>query len=380
MNLTLVTAELQRGGAERVLSILANGWAKQGRQVTLITFDDPEAPAYPIDPRVTLESLHLWNKQTSNILQAVYHNFLRVSRLRKTIRKSNPGVVVSFLDWPNIVTLAATRGLGVPVIVSERSNPDYAPLRAIWKILRRKLYPCASGLVCQTAGAEELFQRQIRVPTYVIPNPLELSAITHRPDEYPGKKEFTVIAMGRLAPEKGFDLLIEAFGRIAKKHSNWKLEILGTGDLRNVLEAQVQSLGLQTCVSLAGAVKDPFQVLPNADMFVCSSRFEGFPNALMEGMASGLPAISFDCPFGPAEIIRDGVDGMLVPAGDVSELATAMDRLMGDNAMRTRLAARAPEVTTRFSLEKVLEQWDQLFHTILPAEERVLLKSRVNSQ
>ena len=379
MNLTLVTAELQRGGAERVLSILANGWARQGRQVTLITFDDPEAPAYPIDRGVKLESLHLSNKQSSNAVQAIYHNFLRISQLRRAIRKSKPDVVISFLDWPNIVTLLATRGLGVPVIVSERCTPEYVELKWIWKFLRRKLYPHAEALVCPSRRMTEVFQQQIKIAGFSIPNPVELP---DRVQSYrrENKTAYTVVAMGRLYPQKGFDLLLEAFSRVEKNHPDWSLTIMGSGPLLGKLAAQAESLGLQTRVAFTGAVKDPFPVLLGADLFVLSSRFEGFPNALTEAMAHGLPVISFDCPTGPAEIIRYGVDGVLVQAGDVAGLAADMDRLMGDAAMRTRLAAHAPEVTTRFSLEKVLEQWNQLFHSVLPAEERVLLKSRVNTQ
>ena len=376
MNITLVIASLQRGGAERVLSILANGWSQQGKQVTLITFDDQEGPAYPIEPRVKLESLSLSNERTTNVVQAVSHNFRRVFRLRRAIRRSAPDVVICFLDFPNIITLLATRGLDVPVIVSERCTPEYVEIKSIWKFLRRKLYPHADALVCPTQRIVEVFQQDMKAAGYAIANPVEMPD-SPQPQRRENKTAYTVVAMGRLCPQKGFDLLLEAFSRIAKKHPEWSLKIMGSGPLRNELEAQAKSLGLQTRVNFTGAVADPFTVLQGADMFVLSSRFEGFPNALTEAMARELPVISFDCPTGPAEIIRDGVDGILVPAENVAGLAAAMDNLMSDAAVRATLASRAPEVVTRFSLEKTLDLWEELFTVLLQGQsEHAALKQR----
>jgi glycosyltransferase involved in cell wall biosynthesis len=172
--------------------------------------------------------------------------------------------------------------------------------------------------------------------------------------------------MGRLSKEKGFDLLLEAFSRIAGAHLDWQLKILGDGPLRSELEEQAAKRGLTSRVEFTGVVADPFPMLISADLFVMSSRYEGFGNALCEAMASGLAVISFDCPSGPREIVRNEVDGLLVPAEDVIALAAAMDRLMSNCQERMRLAARAPEVAERFGLTRVLKLWDQLFADLLP--------------
>ena len=370
MKLTLVIASLERGGAERVISVLASAWAERGSEVTLITFDDAEPPAYPLHPRIELRSLRVPNELAGNPVRALDRNVRRVRRLRRLIRESAPGVVLSFLDFPNLITLLATRGLRIPVIVSERANPAYDDLKAIWRVLRRCAYPRAAALVCQTSAMVAQLQKQIKIAGYAIPNPVEPTPSMGRaaPGES-GVNSRTIIAMGRLVPQKGFDLLLEAFARVAGRHPEWSILVLGKGPLKATLEAQAESLGLRNRVRFVGAVPDPFPIMRAAGLFVFSSRFEGFGNALVEAMACGLPVISFDCPAGPSDIIRHGVDGLLVPPEDIRALADAMDHLMTDAAQRERLARRAPEVLERFSLERVLALWEKLFDDVLPARK-----------
>ena len=165
--------------------------------------------------------------------------------------------------------------------------------------------------------------------------------------------------------QKGFDLLLEAFSRVAQRNAHWSLKILGDGPLKDQLTVQTKKLNLTERVQFTGALADPFPVLRAADLFVFSSRFEGFGNALCEAMACGLPAISFDCPSGPSEIIRNGVDGVLIPAEDIDALAAAMDELMLNDQERLKLAARAPEVSLRFGIERILGLWERMLNDLL---------------
>ncbi len=176
--------------------------------------------------------------------------------------------------------------------------------------------------------------------------------------------------MGRLVPQKGFDMLLDAFSRVAGKHPEWSLKVLGKGPLKAQLEAQAELLGLKNRVNFAGTVPDPFPVLRESDLFVFASRFEGFGNALAEAMACGLPVISFDCPAGPSEIILNGMNGVLVPREDVAALAAAMDHLMSEPAARARLACHAPEVLQRFSLDRILGMWDEVIDHALRSGHR----------
>jgi glycosyltransferase involved in cell wall biosynthesis len=173
-----------------------------------------------------------------------------------------------------------------------------------------------------------------------------------------------MVTLGRLSAEKQFDYLLRAFERCGSRHPEWSLQIIGEGPERQSLEALAADLGIGRRVRFPGIVQDPEAILCNADLFVLTSRYEGFPNALVEAMACGLAVLSFDCPSGPNEIIRHGVDGVLVPAQDLDALAGSMDRLMGDDAERTRLGARALEVADRFDVERIMSMWEDVIEEV----------------
>ena len=170
--------------------------------------------------------------------------------------------------------------------------------------------------------------------------------------------------MGRLVREKGFDLLLKAFSTVKKSYPEWSLTILGEGSLRSELECLSQSLDIVNSVHFLGRVKNPYEYLQQADIFVMSSRFEGFPNALCEAMACGLPVISTDCPSGPPEIIRDGVDGILVKNENVEALTEAMSHLISDEKQRQKLGNAAKAITQRFNLDNIMDVWNKLLKEI----------------
>ncbi len=363
MRLTLVIASLGRGGAERTASVLADAWTEDGVRVTLITLAQEDEPAYALHPAVRLRQLRIRGGVARNIFHGVIRQLRTVQALRSAIRESRPHVIVSFMDIPNILTVLAARGLHVPVVITEHVHPAYYRIGWHWQVLRRLVYPRADQLVCVSKPLLEWFQSRINVRGRVIPNPVALPPDSPCSSQKDGRSEdrHIVVGMGRLVEQKGFDLLLAAFARVAERHPTWSLKILGEGPLMAQLRTQAQDPRLDGRVQFTGALADPFPVLRAADLFVFSSRFEGFGNALCEAMACGLPAISFDCPSGPSDIIRPGVDGVLVPAEDVHALAKAMDQLMRDSQERLKLAARAPEVVSRFSMERILDQWKQLF-------------------
>ncbi len=369
MKLSLVIPALTAGGAERVMSIMANYWAEHGWDITFITLDDGSAPPFfTLHEQVRQRALGVL-RDSENIFSALLNNCKRLWALRQVISEERPDAVISFLDTTNVLTLLATRGLRVPVIVSEHIDPHHYRIKQAWGLLRQRVYPWADRVVVLTERVLEFFPPALRPKLVVIPNPVVLSS----PGEGEGFKLAPgkwIVAMGRLAEQKGFDMLLQAFATLHERHAEWCLAILGEGPLRGELETLRDRLGLTNRVFLPGRVDAPEATLAQASLFVLSSRFEGFPMALCEAMALGLPVVAFDCPTGPREIIRDGVDGVLVPPENPVLLAAAMERLMDDPDTRQRLAARAPEVAERFALEKVMAMWETLLTEVSTGSSR----------
>jgi len=204
-----------------------------------------------------------------------------------------------------------------------------------------------------TRGALEHYPYVPACRRWVVPNPVVLP-----PGVTADRRGTRLVAVGRLVPQKGFDLLLEAFARIAATHRDWHLTIWGEGPERPALVAQRDALGLKDRVTLPGTSSTPGEWLTTADAFVLSSRYEGWGNVLAEAMAAGLPVVSFDCPFGPGDMITDGVDGLLVPDGDVDGLSAALSRLMSDGALRERLGEAARQSSRRHSGARIMTLWD----------------------
>lgn len=360
LRLTLVIASLQMGGAERVMTLLANAWASRGDAVTLITLTSPEEDFFALDPSVQRVAVG-WRKPSNHPLRAILNNAVRLWHLRHALAASQPNVVISFIDTMNVMAVLASRGLRLPVIVCERVNPEQHQIGSAWKLLRGFAYPRAAALVVQTSAVAEWGQGLLPPERiFVIPNPI-------LPEDNPAGTDPArrIIAVGRLVRQKGHDLLLRAFAQIAPDFPDWRLRILGDGPEAGDLGTLADELQIADHVEMPGRSSDVASELSQASLFVLSSRFEGFPNALVEAMAAGLPVIATDCPSGPREIVRHEVDGLLVPPEDVDALAAAMRRLMSDPDERARLAARASEVRERFSMERVLALWDDAIQQTL---------------
>lgn len=352
--LTLVISTLGPGGAERVLVWLAGAMAASGHAVTIVTIDGPEqAPFYDIDRRVEVRRLGV-AARSQGAIDATRRNAARVRALRTALVASRPDVIVSFIDVTNVLTLLAARPLGVPVVVSERSDPQAVTLGRAWRLLRRWTYGRAARVVVQTEHARTRLTWVPASRVAVIPNPVHAPGVFADPAR---SHEPRLVAMGRLGPEKGFDLLIDAYARVAGRYPSWTLAIAGEGPLCDDLARRVDAGDLTGRVRLEGLVRDAHGWLASAQLFALPSRYEGFPNVLCEAMAVGLPVVAFDCPSGPREIVTHGVDGLLVAAGDVSRLAEALASLMGDAARRARLGQRARTIAARLAPDVILSRW-----------------------
>ncbi|MEB3217938.1 MAG: glycosyltransferase family 4 protein [Nostocales cyanobacterium 94392] len=379
MKITFVISSLSSGGAERVLVLLAQAFLKKAYQITVITLSTRDDDFYALPAGATRLALGILGNSV-NPLSAVVNNLNRLSKLRTAISSSKPDVVISFATETNILTILSLLQTGIPVIATEHCDPNLISYGKIWDKLRRFSYPYATKIVSVSQGVDNGFDWLSTTKRTIIYNPFLKIENNHHQIELPigaDSEKKWIISMGRLTYQKGFDILLSAFGQVAHIYPNWQLIILGKGEQRPELEKLVEHLNLTDRVILPGVIKNPFPILKKADLFVMASRFEGFPMSHGEAMACGCPIIATDCPSGPREIIRHDIDGILVPTEDVSALAQAMDKLMSDEKQRIRLANRATEVTERFSLENVMDNWENLFAEILAQNESKLVNSTI---
>lgn len=325
--------------------------------MSLLTYSGTHLDHFRAPPGVERIALDLlW--PSKNFLDSVLSNLRRYRILRAALRHCRPDVVVSFIDITNVLVLATTRWTSMRAVISERIDPRFHRIGRRWRIARRFAYPFCDRLVVQTESVAD-WARSI-VPAEkvrVIPN----AAPSLTPGNgTPRLRERIILGVGRLHTQKGFDLLIRAFAASRIGGDDWRLVIVGEGPERPNLSALAAELGVLDQVLLPGETQDPGNWYSRCGMFVLSSRFEGFPNVLLEAMTHAAPVISFDCPSGPRDIVRHGEDGLLLPPEDVPALTSAIARLSSDRTERTRLGEAAVHVADRYSPELITRRWEEL--------------------
>ena len=368
MKVTLVIYGLGGGGAERVMSIVANYWVSQGWDVTLIMLvAATQPPFYPLDPRIKLKSLGIAGI-SANLLAAIGNTWQRVKVLRKEIIASQPDVVISFMNSVNVYAILACWKLNIPTIVSEHIYPGSTDANKIWQFMMKWTYRYADLVTVLTQNALPFYPAAQGYRTIVMPNPVMTPAPVVAMDRLLAAP--SLIAIGRFEPQKGFDLLMKAFHQIQAKYPDWQITILGEGPMRSALEDLRSQLQLTDRIHLPGLVTNVQEYLRQADLFVMPSRFEGFPMALCEAMACGLPVLAADCLSGPREIVEDGVNGVLVATEDVDALAAGLDALMSNPAKRQQLAQNAPQILDRFGLDRVMGIWKNAIEGVIARKRR----------
>jgi glycosyltransferase involved in cell wall biosynthesis len=372
MRIAIVTAASWTGGIERVIFMLANRWANAGHSVRIITFERPgDQPAFELDERVVLEQLDLL-RPSATYREAFCGNLRRVFVLRRSLRNFAPDVTLAQGTVPNILAMLAAIGRRWPTIVTEQVHPAYHVLPRPWAQLRRITYPWADTIVVQTRGIAKWVADAWRLPSQVMPNPIELSRFAAPPVDA-GRQQLSrrrLIAVGRLVPQKGYDLLINAFARTAKFDPAWELVIYGDGPERAALERMIDSLSLSGQIVLAGNTTTIEQAYANADLFVHAARYEGYPNVVQEALAAGKAVIATDCPGATRELLAGGRYGVLVPNEDVDALERALRSLMTDGDRRAALACSARVAVLPFDADRIADRWLELFGRVVDRRKR----------
>ena len=360
LRMVLVTSSLGGGGAERVLATMANHWARMGWDVTVLTLRADEATSpYPLHERVRVVYLNLI-REHNPVLDAGH--FGRLLALRCALRAAAPDLVISFLDKLNVAVLLALVGTGIRVMVTEHLVPWRHPMGTVWETLRRIVYRRAARIVSPTTGIRDHLIRSVPGQYTVLGYPAQLLPGAVAPVTL---RAPLIFAAGRLAPEKGFDVLIAAFALVHVQHPAWRLEIAGEGPLRSALAEQIEAAGLGESVALRGHLPIVRERMCHAAIFVLSSRNEAYPMVVCEAMAAGSAVVATDCPTGPREMISEGVDGLLVPPDDTPALAEVLLSLITNTARREQLAVAALVSARRFSSETVMPQWDGLVRQVI---------------
>jgi glycosyltransferase involved in cell wall biosynthesis len=383
MKIVMVIYSLQHGGAERVVANLSTEWAALGWQVCVVTLTSRATDFYRLDDKVERIALDLAGLAGGPVSGAAA-NVRRILALRGVFRTLAPDVVLGIQSTASVLSILAGLGLPCKLVATEHIHPPMLPIGRFWDFVRRWSYPLADTVVALTEESRKWVEIHCHCKNVkVVPNwvslPIPMTEPMLRPDDFVAPGRRMLLAAGRMTEQKGFDYLIDAFARVAAQAPLWDLVILGEGEDRKALEQQRADAGLVSRVFLPGQVGNVSDWYARTDLYVLSSRFEGFGMTLVEAMASGCAAISFDCDAGPRDIIAHGQNGLLVsPVGDVDNLAAAMLALMTNDAERALMASRAPAVQQMFSPRKVLAMWQDVFDQTGASPLRSVDSVRVN--
>ena len=361
------------GGMERVLANKANWLVEHGHDVVIVTTDQRgEQPFFALDGRIRCYDLGV-NYEENNgagflnkLLNYPAKQRKHKRLLREVLAKEAPDVTVSMF-CNDVSFIAGLKEGGRKVL-----EIHFGKLKRL-QYGRKGMWRLAD--IWRTRQDERLVRRFDRfvvlteedrgywgdVPgMVVIPN-----ARTYTPRECAALDSRRVIAVGRYTHQKGFERLIEAWRLLSGKVQGWRLDIIGDGEERAALQGLVDKYDLGGSVTLVPPTNDMPAVYNGASLVAMSSRYEGLPMILVEAQAYGLPIVSFDCKCGPADVVEDGITGYLVPEGDIEALAQRLEAVMRDDVLRKRMGAAAREASERYSVERVMARWVELFECVV---------------
>lgn len=361
-HIAFVVGSLNSGGAERVISTLSNELINE-YSVSIIQLVYVK-PFYPLNSNIRLLCCREKKKESYNVKDAVFNNVFFISNIIKLIKIHKIDLLIGFITNVNIISILASRYTNIPCIISERNNPlgSSNPKKKL-NFLRNLIYPFTNHLVVQTKEIESYYKKILsNNKLSVIKNPLSQNFLKENFSPH-SKKENTILCIGRLVEQKNHELLIRSFANL--KNSNWCLNIIGNGPLKERLISLTEELNIKNQVKIISSTKKITDYYKKSKIFVLSSNFEGFPNVLIEAMYANLACISTDCPTGPSELIDSGVNGILIPVNSQNTLENKLHLLIEDEVKRLQLASCARSSTEAFHPSRIAGQWNDLIKKFL---------------
>ena len=346
---------LCQGGAERVVSNLANRFAKEGYKVYVATewYDENE---FELGEAVT--RVHVGLREGDDKKGRITKFLLRVKYLKEFVKEYKPDVLVAFAHRANYRALMAAGDSATPVVISVRINPigNYDAFSD--KVQIKWLFPKAAGCVFQTTEQKEFFKPYLQDNSVVIMNPVNPKYFGV---EHPENKEKAVVHHARLVDFKNQPMLLRAFLKVHEKHPDYVLRIYGPDSMdgtKEILEKIIKDNNAENFIFLMGACNSLEKEIPKGEVYAYSSDYEGMPNSLLEAMAMGMPVVSTDCPCGgPRAVVKDGENGFLIPVGDEDALVDRINRLIEDKELAKRFGDNARRIEDIVSVDAIFEQW-----------------------
>jgi glycosyltransferase involved in cell wall biosynthesis len=343
----IIAPSRKMGGIERALSVLSNGFIKKNVKVTYVSCIN-SIPFYELDAAVNVKEPNF--KRSGGLLNKILFYPRLLFYLRKQIKIEKPNSVLCFGDLFNPLALMASKGLKVPVYISDRTSPDFKfPKHINW--LKKIFYPKASGFIAQTQRSFDYKRKEFGVNfnQIIIPNAIR------EIKKYDVEKEKNIFFAGRFSWEKNPEALVRAFAQISEK-GNWKLVMAGEGPQLKLIKNLTAELKIIEQVQFLGAISNIDEWLCRSSRFVLPSVLEGFPNALCEAMSAGLPVVCFDSiPY--ESLFERGVSGEVVPLGDIEGLSESLQKLMTDQVLRNQLGKEASKRAKNWKTDEITDQY-----------------------
>lgn len=357
MKVLFIVDSITKGGAGRVVSVLSDGMSNAGHGVSVLLMSENGPTGREYIKNENVKKLYLLKKAGEDMSPPK-----RIQRLRKIFKQEEPDVIIAFMTEYAEYTLLASRLLPVKVIVSERNDPHIDPTNKVIRILRNPLYRMADAIVLQTKAMYEYFPKYIQSKSTIIFNPIN----PYIPMPYNGERSKVFVSVGRLTKQKNYYMAIDAFSKFSAKHQDYRYEIYGSGSLQNELTSYIEKSNLNGKVELMGHVENVTNCIREKKALIISSDYEGLSNAMLEAAVLGLPIISTDRQIGDARmVIKDGVNGYLVPLKDSDYLSKKMEEIVTSDDLNKNAIREGLLLRQRILPETIIKEWLQVCKDIM---------------